>query len=87
MNWDNIINVQVTVGGVGLTHDLLSQHSMLNLAQVHALVLDYQGLEDRPAQNSQQKYTFLYEPLYAQACMRMSMQEEKYKINVGATRY
>ena len=31
MNWDNIINDPVTVGGVDLTRDLLSQHGMLTL--------------------------------------------------------
>ena len=36
MNWDTIINVPVTVGGVDLTRDLLIQHGMLTLAQVHA---------------------------------------------------
>ena len=37
--------------------------------------------------NYQQMYTFLYEYLDAQARMRMSMQEEQYKITVGATSY
>ena len=60
MNWDTIFNVPVTVGGVDLNRDLLSQHVMLNLAQVHARVLTYQGLDSRAAQNSQQMYTFLY---------------------------
>ena len=87
MNWDTIINVHVTVGGVNITCDLLSQHVMMTLAQVHAYVLTYQGLDGRAAQNSQQIYTFLYESLDDQARMRMSMQEEQYKITVGATSY
>ena len=48
---------------------------MLTLAQVHAHVLTYQGLDDRAAHNYQQMYTFLYESLDDQARMRMSMQE------------
>ena len=32
-------------------------------------------------------YTFLYEYLDAQAHMRMPMQEEQYKLTVGATSY
>ena len=75
IHWDTIINFPVTVGGVSLTRDLLSQHGMLNLAQVHAHVLTYQGLDGRVAQNSQQMYTFLYEYLDVQACMRIYMQE------------
>ena len=63
MNWDTIINVPVTVGGFNLTSDLLSQHGMLTLAQVHAHILTYQGLYGRAAQNYQQMYTFLYEYL------------------------
>ena len=59
MNWDTIINAPVTVGGVKLTRDLLRQNVMLTLAQVHAHVLTYQGLDGRVAQNSQQMYTFL----------------------------
>ena len=58
---------------------------MLTLAQVHTHVLTYQGLDGRAAHNSQKMYTFLYESLDAQACMRMSMKEEQYKITVGAT--
>ena len=54
MNRDTIINVPVTVGGVNLTRDLLSQHGMLTLTQVHDHVLTYQGLDDRAAHNSQQ---------------------------------
>ena len=77
----------VTVVGVDLTRDLLSQHSMLTLAQFRAHVLTYQGLDGRAAQNSQQMYTFLYECLDDQECMRMSMQEEQYKITVGSTSY
>ena len=89
INWDNIINVPVTVGEVILTRDLLIQHGMLTLAQVHAHVLTYQGLDGRAEQNSQQMYTFLFEYLDAQACMCMcmSMQEEQYKITVGSTSY
>ena len=75
MNWETIINVPVTVGGVSLTRDLISQHGMLTLVQVHAHVLTYQGLDGRAAQNYQQMYTFLYESLDAQTRMRMSMQE------------
>ena len=75
MNWDTIINVPVTLGGVRLTRDLFSQHEMLTLAQVHAHILTYQGLEGRAAQNSQKIYTFLYASLDDQARMRMSMQE------------
>ena len=75
MNWDTIINVPVTVGGVNLTRDLLSQHGILNLAQLHAHVLTYQGFDGRAAQNSQQMYTLLYKSLDAQARMRISMQE------------
>ena len=60
MNWDTIFNVPVTVVGVDLNRDLLSQHGMLTLAQVHAHVLTYQGLDGRAAQNSQQMYIFLY---------------------------
>ena len=85
MNWGTIFNVPVTIVGVDLTHDILSQHGMLNLAQVRAHVLTYQGLDGRAAHNSQQMYTFLYECLDDQACMRMSMQEEQYKITVGST--
>ena len=73
INWDTIINVPVTLGRVDLTRDLLSHHVMLTLAQVHAHVLTYQGLYGRAEQNSQQMYTFLYESLYAQSRMRMSM--------------
>ena len=50
MNWDTIFNVPVTVGGVDLTRDLLSQHGMLTLAQAHAHVLTYQGLDGRAVQ-------------------------------------
>ena len=73
MNWDTIINIPVTVGGVSLTCNLLSQHGMLTIVQVHDHVLTYQGLDGRAAHNSQQMYTFLYESLDAQSCMRMSM--------------
>ena len=59
MQWDTIINVPVTVGGINLTRDLLSQNGMLTLAQVHDHFLTYQGLDGRAAQNSQQMYTFL----------------------------
>ena len=52
VNWDTIINVPVTVGGVILTRDLLSQHGMLTLTQVHAHFLAYQVLDSRAAQNS-----------------------------------
>ena len=58
MNWDTIINVPVTVGGVILTRDLPIQHGMLTLAQVHVHVLTYQVLDGRAAQNSQKMYTF-----------------------------
>ena len=87
MNWDTIFNIPITVGGVDLTRDLLSQHGMLTLAQVHANDLTHQGLDIRAAHNSQQMYTFLYECLNAQEFMRMSMQEERYKLTVGATSY
>ena len=87
MNWGTIFNVPVTVCGVDLTRDILSQHGMLPLVQVRAHVLTYQGFDGRAAQNSQQIYTFLYECLDDQACMRMSMQEEQYKITVGSTSY
>ena len=87
MNWDTIINVPVTVGGVNLSCDLLSQHGMLTIAQVHAHVLPYQGFYGRAAHNSQQMYTFLYKSLDFQARMRMSMQEEQYKITVGNNSY
>ena len=70
MNWNTIINVLVNVGGVNLTCDLLIQNGVLTLAQVHAHVLTYQGLDGRAAQNSQQMYTLLYESLDAQARMR-----------------
>ena len=87
MNWDTFINVPVTIGGVNLMFDLLSQHGMLNLAKVHALVLTYQGLVGRAAQNSRQMYTFLFESLDAQTRMHMSMKGEQYKITVCATIY
>ena len=51
-NWDTIINVPVTVGGVNPTRDLLSQHGMLTLVQVHAHVLTYQGLDGKAELNS-----------------------------------
>ena len=70
MNWNTIINVLVTVGGVNLTRYILIQHGMLTLVQFHAYVLTYQGLDGRTAQNSQQMYTLLYESLDAQARMR-----------------
>ena len=87
INWETIINVPVTVGGVILTRDLPIQHGMLTLAQVHVHVLTYQVLDGRAAQNSQQIYTFLYDSLDAQARMHMSIQEEQYKITVGANSY
>ena len=40
-NSDTIINVSVTVGGVNLTSDILSQNDMLTLLRVHAHVLTY----------------------------------------------
>ena len=73
MNWETIINVPVTIGGVNLTRDLLRQHGMLTLVQVHVHFLTYQGLDGRAAHNSQQMYTFLYKSLDFQARMRMSM--------------
>ena len=85
MNWNTIINVLVTIGGVNLTRDLLIQHGMLTIVQVHAYVLTYQVLDGRAAQNYQKMHTFLYESLDAQARMCMSMQEEQYNITVGAT--
>ena len=86
MNWNTIINVLVNVGGVNLTCNLLIQNGVLTLAQVRAHALTYQGLDDRAAQNSQQMYTFLYECLDDQACMRMSMQEEQYRPSIQRDR-